>query len=114
MLILGTACDADKLDQLDPNRFNSESYYTNGNQLLYSTNAIYSQLLGADLWGRMMQYFSDMRADEHAARGAQLEVHNAQLLDGSYTNSNYPIIAAWRGIKRVIHLANEVIANHHA
>lgn len=111
VLILGTACDADKLDQLDPNRFNSESYYTNGNQLLYSTNAIYSQLLGADLWGRMMQYFSDMRADEHAAGGAQLEVHNAQLLDGSYTNSNYPINAAWRGMYRVIHRANAVIEN---
>lgn len=111
VLMLGTACDEDKLDQMNPNRFTSDSYYTNGDQLILATNAVYSQLLGADLWGRMMQYFSDMRADEHAAGGAQLEVHNAQLLSGSYSSSNYPINAAWRGMYRVIHRANAVIGN---
>lgn len=109
VLMLGTACDESLLDQMDPNGFNSESYYTNEEQLVFATNAVYSQLLGADLWGRMMQYFSDMRADEHAAGGTQLEVHNAQLLAGSYTNTNYPINAAWRGMYRVIHRANTVI-----
>lgn len=109
LLMMGTACDESLLEQTNPNQFDSESYYTTEDQLIYATNAIYSQLLGADLWGRMMQYFSDMRADEHAAGGAQLEVHNAQLLDGTYTSSNYPINAAWQGMYRVIHRANIVI-----
>lgn len=109
VFILAIACDEGILDKTDPNKFTSESYYTDADQLTAATNAVYSQFLGADLWGRMMQYFSDCRADEHAAGGDQLETHNAQLLDGTYDNSCYPIQAAWRGLYRVIHRANAVI-----
>jgi len=109
VLILANSCDESLLDQTNPNQFTSDQYYTNTEQLTAATNAIYSQLLGADLWGRMMQYFSDCRADEHASGGSQLEIHNAQLLDGTYDNSNYPIQAAWRGMYRIIHRANAVI-----
>ncbi|MBN2611292.1 MAG: RagB/SusD family nutrient uptake outer membrane protein [Bacteroidales bacterium] len=108
-LILAISCDESLLDQTNPNQFTSDQYYTNTAQLTAATNAIYSQMLGADLWGRMMQYFSDCRADEHASGGSQLEIHNAQLLDGTYDNSNYPIQAAWRGMYRIIHRANAVI-----
>jgi len=109
VLVCTFACDESLLDQNNENQFTYESYYLDGRQLTAATNAVYAQFLGADLWGRMMQYFSDMRADEHAAGGAQLEVHNAQLLAGSYDNSNYPINAAWRGFYRIIHRANAVI-----
>ncbi len=111
VFILAIACNEDILDKTDPNKFTSKSYYIDGDQLTLATNAIYSQFLGADLFGRMMQYFSDCRADEHAAGGTQLEPHNAQLLDGSYDNANYPIQAAWRGLYRVIHRSNAVIQN---
>lgn len=109
ILVFTFACDESLLDQANENQFTYESYYLDGRQLTAATNAIYAQFLGADLWGRMMQYFSDMRADEHAAGGAQLEVHNAQLLAGSYDDSNYPINAAWRGFYRIIHRSNAVI-----
>lgn len=109
VLIFSVACDEELLDQTNPNQFTSDQYYQTAGQLTAATNGIYSQFYGADLWGRMMQYFSDMRADEHAAGGGQLEVHNAQLLDGSYDNGNYPINAAWRGMYRIIHRANAVI-----
>lgn len=105
------ACDESKLEQVNPNQFAYDQYYINGNQLTAATNAIYAQFYGADLWGRMMQYFSDTRADEHAAGGGQLEVHNAQLLAGTYNPGNYPINAAWRGFYRMIHRANAVIQN---
>lgn len=109
ILFFTFACDESLLDQSNENQFTYESYFLDGRQLTAATNAVYAQFLGADLWGRMMQYFSDMRADEHAAGGAQLEVHNAQLLAGSYDDSNYPINAAWRGFYRIIHRANAVI-----
>lgn len=103
------ACDESMLDQVNPNQFTYDQYYKDADQLISATNGIYGQFYGADLWGRMMQYFSDARADEHAAGGTQLEVHNAQLLAGTYDNSNYPINAAWRGFYRMIHRANAVI-----
>ncbi len=109
VFILALSCDEDLLEQTNPNQFTSDQYYKDADQLTAATNGIYSQFYGADLWGRMMQYFSDCRADEHAAGGSQLETHNAQLLDGTYDNSNYPIQAAWRGLYRMIHRANAVI-----
>ncbi len=109
ILFLSFSCDESLLEQDNENQFLFDTYYVDGRQLTAGTNAIYAQFLGADLWGRMMQYFSDMRADEHAAGGSQLEVHNAQLLAGSYDNANYPINAAWRGFYRIIHRANAVI-----
>lgn len=109
ILVLAVSCDESDLDQMNPNQFTSDSYYEDEGQLTAATNGIYGQFYGADLWGRMMQYFSDTRADEHAAGGTQLEVHNAQLLAGTYDNSNYPINAAWRGFYRMIHRANAVI-----
>lgn len=109
VFILTVSCDETELDQMNPNQFTFDSYYMDEGQLTAATNGIYGQFYGADLWGRMMQYFSDTRADEHAAGGTQLEVHNAQLLAGTYDNSNYPINAAWRGFYRMIHRANAVI-----
>lgn len=109
VVFFSSACDESLLDQSNENEFTYESYYIDERQLTSATNGVYALFYGADLWGRMMQYFSDMRADEHAAGGTQLEVHNAQLLAGSYDNGNYPINAAWRGFYRMIHRANAVI-----
>ncbi len=109
VFVLALACDESILDQSNPNQFTSDSYFKDGEQLTAATNGIYSILLGADLWGRMMQYFSDCRADEHSAGGSQLETHNAAILNGTYDNSNYPIEAAWRGMYRLIHRSNAVI-----
>lgn len=109
VFILAISCDESLLDQTNPNQFTSDQYFKDADQLTAATNGIYSQFYGADLWGRMMQYFSDCRADEHAAGGDQLETHNRQLLDGTYDNGNYPINAIWRGLYRIIHRANVVI-----
>lgn len=109
ILVFPVACDDSLLDLTNPNQFTSDQYFKTADQLTAATNGIYAQFYGADLWGRMMQYFSDCRADEHSAGGGQLEVHNAQLLDGTYDSGNYPINAAWRGMYRIIHRANAVI-----
>ncbi len=111
ILVITFACDESKLDQINPNQYKPEQYYIDGNQLTAATNAVYAQLLGGDLWGRNMQYFSDTRADEHASGGAQLEIHNQQLLVGTYSNSNAAISEAWRGHYKIIHRANAVIQN---
>lgn len=107
--LLTTACSEDVLKQDNPNEFTVAQYYKDAGQLKTATNGVYGLFYGADLWGRMFQYFSDMRADEHAAGGTQIESHNAQLLNGSYDNTGYPIQGVWRGLYRMIHRANAVI-----
>ena len=107
--MLGTACDESLLDKTNPNQYTVDQYYADESQLTTATNGIYSEFYGAALWGRMMQYFSDCRADEHSAGGSQIETHNAQLFNGSYDSGNYTIQVVWRGLYRMIHRANAVI-----
>ena len=104
-----SSCDEDLLEQKNPNQVTVEDYYKTSAQITEATNGIYSELLGGALWGRMLQYFEDCRADEHAAGGGQLEGNNRQLLDGTYDNSNGTITPVWRGLYRVIHRSNALI-----
>ncbi|WP_163713615.1 RagB/SusD family nutrient uptake outer membrane protein [Mangrovibacterium lignilyticum] len=108
-LFLAVSCDESILDQTNPNQFTVDQYYKDADQLTAATNGIYSEFYGAALWGRMMQYFCDGRADEHVPGGGQLETHNRQLLEGTYDNGNYTISVVWRGLYRIIHRANAVI-----
>lgn len=110
-LMLATSCDESILDQTNPNQFTVDQYYKDAAQLTAATNGVYAEFYGAASWGRMMQYFSDCRADEHGAGGGQIETHNRQLLDGTYDNGNYTIQVVWRGLYRIVHRANAVIEN---
>ncbi|MCF8357882.1 MAG: RagB/SusD family nutrient uptake outer membrane protein [Prolixibacteraceae bacterium] len=107
--MLANSCDEGILDKTNPNQFTVDQYYKDADQLTAATNGIYAEFYGHALWGRMMQYFSDCRADEHSAGGGQIETHNFQLLDGSYDNGNFTIQVVWRGLYRLIHRANAVI-----
>jgi starch-binding outer membrane protein, SusD/RagB family len=109
ILLLTQACDDSILEKTNPNQLTVDSYYTSADELTAATNAIYGNFTGSNLWGRMMQYFSDTRADEHSAGGPQLEVRNAQILAGTYDNSNYTINSVYKGLYRLIHRANAVI-----
>lgn len=109
ILLIAAACDESTLDKTNPNQLTVDQYYTSAEQLTAATNAVYGNFSGSNLWGRMMGYFMRCRDDEHASGGQQLEVHNAQLLTGSYDNTNYTVNAVWRGLYRTIHRANTVI-----
>lgn len=111
VITLIPSCDEGILDQKNPNQIIVGDYYKTPAELTAATNGIYSELLGNNLWGRLLQYFEDCRADEHSAGGGQLEGNNRQLLDGSYDNSNATINPVWKGLYRVIHRANGVIQN---
>jgi starch-binding outer membrane protein, SusD/RagB family len=109
ILFLAAACDDSILDTTNPNQLTVDQYYSNADQLTAATNAVYGNFSGSNLWGRMMAYFMRTRDDEHASGGTQLEVHNAQLLTGSYDNTNFTVSAVWKGLYRTIHRANAVI-----
>jgi len=109
MLLIANACNEELLNQSNPNQYTYETYYKTADQITAATNAIYSGFLGFNLWGRMFQYFCDGRADEHAIGGGQCEIHNQQLILGTYDNTNATINWVWNGLYRLIHRANIVI-----
>lgn len=106
-----TSCDEDLLEQKNPNQVTVEDYYKTPAQITNATNGVYATLLGNNLWGRMLQYFEDCRADEHAPGGGQIEGNNRQLFDGTYDNTNGTLTPVWQGLYRMIHRANGVIQN---
>jgi len=108
-ILVISACDEGILDKENPNQFTAADYYKDAEQLTAATNAIYGNFNGSNLWGRMLAYLHRTRDDEHASGGPQLEVHNAQLLAGSYDNTNFTISATWEGFYRTIHRANAVL-----
>jgi starch-binding outer membrane protein, SusD/RagB family len=111
MLALTFSCNEDVLDQSNPNEFTPQSFYKNGDQIVGAVNAVYSSLQSLDLFCREYFFLHDMRGDDVASGGGQLETHRAQLLTGTHDTSNGVLMQVWRGWYRLIHQANQVIEN---
>jgi starch-binding outer membrane protein, SusD/RagB family len=110
-LAFTVSCNDNLLDRTNPNEFTPDSFYKNGDQIVGAVNAVYSSLQSLDLFCREYFFLHDMRGDDVASGGGQLETHRAQLLTGSYDASNGVLMQVWRGWYRLIHQANQVIEN---
>lgn len=108
--IIISSCDTD-LNLTDPSFRTNDTYFQNSNELLTGTNAIYSQLSAGQLLGREWFFLQDLRSDEVAAGGGQLEAPRRQLLIGSDSPTNNVMNDVWNGLYNVIHRANVVITN---
>jgi starch-binding outer membrane protein, SusD/RagB family len=105
------SCNDNILDRENPNEFTPDSFYKNGDQIVGAVNAVYSSLQSLDLFCREYFFLHDMRGDDVASGGGQLETHRAQLLTGTHDASNGVLMQVWRGWYRLIHQANQVIQN---
>jgi starch-binding outer membrane protein, SusD/RagB family len=105
------SCNDSILDRPNPNEFTPDSFYKNGDQIVGAVNAVYSSLQSLDLFCREYFFLHDMRGDDVASGGGQLETHRAQLLTGTHDASNGVLMQVWRGWYRLIHQANQVIEN---
>lgn len=104
------ACQ-DKLDVLDVNSPNTESYFKTAVELQNGVNAIYSTLRSGSMVAREYFFLHDMRGGEAASGGPQLEAPRAELLE--QTNgapSNSVLGNVWNGCYQMINRANVVIA----
>lgn len=110
MMSFSLSCN-DILDKTNPNEFTPDSFYKNGDQIVGAVNAVYSSLQSLDLFCREYFFLHDMRGDDVASGGGQLETHRAQLLTGNHDASNGVLMQVWRGWYRLIHQANQVIEN---
>ena len=99
------------LDKVNPSFATVASYFKNSSELLNGTNAIYVTFHSDFLVGREWFWLNDLRSDDIASGGGQLEVARAQILNGNVSPSNSVINTAWMGFYTVIHRANTVIDN---
>ena len=113
VLLVGTtivACKRD-LDKINPSYPTLESYFKNSTELQKGTNAVYAIFHGGALVGREWFFLNDLRSDEVAAGGGQLEVSRNQILIGAISPDNAVMNNVWNGLYTVIHRANTVITN---
>lgn len=109
LLALTVGCNEDSLNQLNPNAVTTDSYFKTDAQIKSSINGVYAALQSTNLVAREWFFTEDLRSDDVAAGGGQLETPRNQLLTGAYDTGNALVSAVWTGAYRVIHRANVVI-----
>ncbi|GAB3882270.1 RagB/SusD family nutrient uptake outer membrane protein [Spirosoma agri] len=110
-LLLGLAgsCNEKALDQLNPNAVTTDSYFASDGQIQSALNGVYAIVQSQSLVAREWFFTEDLRSDDVAAGGGQLETPRNQLLTGAYDTGNALVSTVWTGCYRVIHRANVVV-----
>lgn len=103
------SCDDSVLDKVNPNGVTFETYFTNDNELVAGVNAAYSTVQGFGLAAREWFFLHDLRGDEMATGGGQLEAPRNQLLIGVNDPANSVANSVFTGWFRTIHRANVVL-----
>ena len=107
------SCNKGKLDTKSIRAVATANYFTNSGQLSEATNAVYSAWSGSNLVGREWFFLHDLRSDDVATGGGQLELARGQLLTGIGANdpSNAIMVSNWNTLYTVIHRASTVTDN---
>lgn len=108
--LLLVACSESLLDKTNPNGGTPQTYYSTTDELTKGVNAIYAVAQSISLVAREWFFIHDLRSDDMATGGGQLEVPRAQLLTGSNDASNSVAQSVWTGFYEVVHRANSVIS----
>jgi starch-binding outer membrane protein, SusD/RagB family len=103
-----SACDSE-LDKENPNSLVVSSYFANTDELTRAVNATYATLQDPQLVSREWFFVNDLRSDDMATGGGQLETPRAQLLNGTNDPANFVAQSFWTGAYGLIHRANGVI-----
>jgi len=102
------SCTKD-LNKTDPNVQGVNSYFNNSAGILTATNSIYSAIHSLPLVAREWFFIHDLRSDDVATGGGQLEAPRAQILNGAADPSNSIITPVWSALYTMIHRANTVL-----
>ena len=103
------SCDDSVLDKVNPNGVTFETYFTNDNELVAGVNGAYATIQGFGLAAREWFFLHDLRGDEMATGGGQLETPRNQLLIGVNDPANSVANSVYTGWYRTIHRANVVL-----
>ncbi|MGJ1364355.1 RagB/SusD family nutrient uptake outer membrane protein [Sphingobacterium spiritivorum] len=105
------SCNKDALNTANTNVVSTDQYFQTAAELQAGVNAIYTTIRGVKLVSREWYFIHDLRSDEVAAGGSQLEVPRGQILIGNVDPTNSVMNAVWNGLYITIHRANTVITN---
>ena len=103
-----SSCDFE-LNKVNPNSITVENFYQTENDLTSAVNATYAVLQDQTLVSREWFFVHDLRGDDMATGGGQLETPRYQLLIGTNDPANFVASSVWTGCYAVIHRANVVI-----
>lgn len=107
--LVAGSCSEDLLNKETPNNFTVDTYYKTAAELSTALTGTYAILQSTNLISREWFFLNDLRADEMASGGGQLETPRNQLLIGSHAPSNSVLTSVWTELYRLIHRANAVI-----
>lgn len=105
------SCKKGSLNTSDPNNVTTNLYYKTSDQLTKGVNAIYVSIHSLGLVSREWFFIHDLRSDEVASGGGQLEAPRGQILNGNGDPTNPVISSVWNTWYTSIFRANVVIAN---
>jgi hypothetical protein len=105
------SCKKGSLNTSDPNNVTTNLYYKTSDQLTKGVNAIYVSIHSLGLVSREWFFIHDLRSDEVASGGGQLEAPRGQILNGNGDPTNPVISSVWNTWYTTIFRANVVIAN---
>jgi tetratricopeptide (TPR) repeat protein len=105
------SCKKGALDTTNNNVLSLQNAFNTSDQLVSAVNSVYSVLHSQNLVGREWFFLHDMRGDDDATGGSQLEVARAQLLAGNVSPANPVMNAVWNSLYTLIHRANTVTDN---
>ncbi|WP_031529965.1 RagB/SusD family nutrient uptake outer membrane protein [Dyadobacter crusticola] len=113
LLLLGItfSCNEDVLEKTNPNGVTVDNFYKNGAELTSAVTSVYSMLKSNNLVAREWFFLHDLRGDDAAAGGGQLETPRNQLLLGTHDSGNSVMSTVWQAYYRLIHRANSVVDN---
>ncbi len=103
------SCTPDKLNKTNPNQLTPENFYKNAGELTKAVNSIYAIIQSNNLVSREYFFLHDLRSDDCATGGGQLESPRNQLLIGAQAPDNSVGSEVWNGCFRTVFRANTVI-----
>lgn len=109
ILSMAISCNEDDLNKVNPNGVTFDTYFNNADELTAGVNSIYALVQSNSLVSREWFFTHDLRSDEMASGGGQLETPRNQLLLGVHDTGNALVASIWRGWYRTIHRANVVL-----
>lgn len=103
------SCNKD-LNKSDPNNVSLDESFKTAADLQTAVNAAYSSVKSVSLVGREWFFLHDLRSDDVATGGSQLEAPRGQILNGSTQPSNPVMNSVWNALYTTIHRANTTIS----
>jgi len=111
VLLSSLSCDQKSLDKKNPNQLTPDSYFSTAAELARAVNSVYAMIQSNSLVAREYFFLHDLRSDDVASGGGQLETPRNQILIGAQNPANPVINEVWNGLYRAILRANTVINN---